>query len=358
MASIAREETGPGPSGAERLLLDAAHAARDADARVTAALADLFVSDRHRPTDRQRYAAARMLEALLDDLESDLRLGLIARLGDALPPAIGIARVAIVRPIFDRAGVLRDRELVALLLARAEEHRIAGAIRRIAEAGPEPAPPAALAIPAELEMPLLIAESRRSDEFGEPVIGGRDLPADLLHRLIWWVAAALRDYLDRSAPLDPGARDEALSAAVLERLGEHDESRTLEGAAMRIALAGPADDDSLFEAFRAGHVSLFAAILAVRARVDYQSAFTMATDPSLGALAVVLRAIDATTEVAAPILLQMAAINGLSEALLEERINDWLDLDLARAREAVRPWRLDRAFRAAIADIGRERRSR
>lgn len=359
MASIAREENGPPPpTGAERLLADAAFAAREADARVSAALNDLFVPDRHRPSDRQRAAIARMLDALVEDLESDLRIGLIERLGDAVPPAIGVARIAIARPIFDRAGVLRDRDLVALLLARAEEHRIAEGIRRIGEADPDPGRPGLLALPPELEMPFLIAESRRVDGLGEPTLSARDLPVDLLHRTIWWAAAALRDYLDRAAILDPAARDEALTAGVFERLASHDEGETLEGAAMRVALNGPADDETLFEAFRSGHFSLFVATLAVRARVDYGSAFIMATDPSIGALAVVLRAIDASTEVAASILLQMAAINGLDEAKLEERVNDYLDLELEAAREAVRPWRLDRAFRAAIADIGRERRAR
>jgi hypothetical protein len=73
---------------------------------------------------------------------------------------------------------------------------------------------------------------------------------------------------------------------------------------------------------------------------------------------VLLRAIEAPTQVAAPILLQMAAINRISDAKLEERVNDFLDLDLASAQEAIRPWRLDRTFRHAIADIGRERRGR
>lgn len=358
MALTARDDSGSAPIGAARLLADAAYAAREADARVSAALVDLFVAERHRPNDRQRYGMARMLDALIEDLEGDLRIGLIERLGDAAPPAIGVARVAIVRPIFDRAGVLRDRDLVALLLARAEEHRIAEGIRRIAEADPEPSRPAPLPVSAELEMPFLIAASRRSDGAGEPTLSGRDLPVDLLHRLTWWVAAALRDYLDRAEPLAGAVRDDALAAAVVERLARHDESQTLEGAAMRVAMASPADDDSLFEAFRSGHFSLFVATLAVRARVDYASAFVMATDPSIGALAVALRAIDAATEVAASILLQMAAINGLSEAKLEERVNDYLDLELDQAREAVRPWRLDRAFRSAIADIGRERRAR
>jgi hypothetical protein len=358
MALTAREGSEAALTGPERLLADAAQVARQADARLTAALDDLFLPDFVRPTDLQRAAMANMLDALVTEMDRELRAMLIGQLGEQAPPALGVARIPILRPIFDRAGVLRDRELVALLLTRAEEHRIAQAIRRVAQVSPEPAPAIRLGVGPELESALQRAENRRTGSHGEPMVAVRDLPADLLHRLVWWGAAALRDYLERSTTLNPGLRDEALSAAVAARLSAHDEGQTLEAAAMRVAIAIGGDDALLFELFRAGRFSLFVALLAVRARIDFAPAFMMAADPGIGALAVLLRAIAAATEVAAPILLQMAAINRLPEAKLEERVNDFLDLDVAAAQEAVRPWRLDRAFRHAIADIGRERRQR
>ena len=149
-----------------------------------------------------------------------------------------------------------------------------------------------------------------------------------------------------------------MAAVVSNLLATHDEGQTLEAAAMRAALALGQGDDVLFELFRAGRFSLFVEKLAVRARIEFAPAFMLAADPGIGALAVLLRAVEASTQVAAPILLQMAAINRLSEAKLEERVNDFLDLDLGAAQDSVRAWRLDRAFRHAIADIGRERRQR
>lgn len=358
MPLTAREGNEAQVTGPDRLLAEAAQVARHADARLTAAINDLFLPDFVRPTDSQRAAMANMLDKLITDLDQTLRAGLVARLGDAAPPVLGVARIPIVRPIFDRAGVLRDRELVALLLSRVEEHRIRQTIRRVAEIHPVPAPQAALGIAPEIEAVLQLAENRRTDRHGEPSLSTEDLPADLLHRLVWWGAAALRDYLERSTPLDPARRDEALSAVVSNLLATHDEGQTLEAAAMRAALALGQGDDILFELFRAGRFSLFVAKLAVRARIEFAPAFMLAADPGIGALAVLLRAVEASTQVAAPILLQMAAINRLSEAKLEERVNDFLDLDLGAAQDSVRAWRLDRAFRHAIADIGRERRQR
>lgn len=358
MALTARDGGDAAPMGPDRLLADTAQVARHADARLTAALNDLFLPDFVRPTDSQRAAMANMLDDLVTEIDRDLRAGLITRLGEAAPPVLSVARIPIVRPIFDRAGVLRDRELVALLLARAEEHRIAQAIRRVAQISPEPTPVVQLSVAPELETMLQQAENRRTGSHGEPHITIRDVPADLLHRLFWWAAAALRDYLERSTSLDPGARDEALAGVVAMRLAAHDEGQTLEAAAMRVAIALNGDESLLFELFRAGRFSLFVALLAVRARIDFAPAFMLAADPGIGALAVLLRAVEASTQVSAPILLQMAAINRLSEAKLEERVNDFLDLDTAAAQDAIRPWRLDKAFRHAIADIGRERRQK
>jgi hypothetical protein len=358
MALTAREGGETAPTGPDRLLADAAAVARHADARLSAALQDLFMPDFVRPTDSQRAAMSNMLYDVVEEIERDLRRGLIERLGDDAPAVLGVQRIPIVRPIFDRAGVLKDRELVALLLTRAEEQRIAHAIRRVAQIDPEPAPQVALGVPPQVETALLTAEARRWGSQGAPALPARDLPAELLHKLLWWSAAALRDYLERTASLDGPRRDEALAAAVAQRLSEHDEGQALDAAAMRVAIACEASDALLFDLFRAGRFSLFVAMLAVRARLDYAPAFLLASDPGIGALAVLLRAVEAPTQVAAPILLQMAAINRISDAKLEERVNDFLDLDLSSAQEAIRPWRLDRTFRHAIADIGRERRGR
>lgn len=356
MASTAPFSGEPPLVGPDRLLADAAAVARHADARLSAVINDLFLPDFVRPTDQQRAAMAGMLSALIDEIEGELRESVAAKLGAAAPPVLSVARIPIVRPIFDRAGVLKDRDLIALLLTRAEEHRICRALLRIAHVQPIPAATQSPAAGPADDAALLAAERRRSGPDGEPRLAAADLPAELLHRLLWWAAAALRDYLARMAPIDAGVRDEAIATAVRERLAAHDEGRALEGAAMRVALAGDGGDERMIDAFRGGRFSLFVAMLAVRARLDFAPAFLLAADPGIGALAVLLRAVEASTQTAAPILLQMAAVNQVGDEKLEERVGDFLDLTAEAARDAIRPWRLDRAFRGAIADIGRERR--
>lgn len=358
MALSMREEGSVLPDGPDRLLADTAQVARHADARLTAALNDLFLPDFVRPTDLQRAVMSRALDELVTGLDHDLRAALAERLGANAPPVLTVERVPILRPIFDRAGVLRDRALIGLLLARAEEHRVDHAILRVAGLAPRDGAPPRLPLDPELEAALAGAESRRRGLHGQPHLDAADLPADLLHRLLWRAAAALRDYLGRTTALDGGERDQALAAIVHARLAVHDEGASLESLSMRAAMSLPSDDTLLLSVFQAGRFGLFVALLAVRARLDHGPAFLLASDQSLGALAVLLRAIEAPTQVAAPILLQMAAVNGIGDVKLEERVNDFLDLDLSAAREALRPWQLDAAFRDAIADVGRERRQR
>ena len=93
--------------------------------------------------------------------------------------------------------MLRDSELSNVLVRRVEEHRYwkanapaAGAdellFALVRDADEE--------IAAEA-MELVIARSRRFDRFQEPAMGAVELPAELQHKLVWMVAAALRHYI-------------------------------------------------------------------------------------------------------------------------------------------------------------------
>lgn len=352
-----------GAPGAERLLSDAASAARGADDRLSAALIDLFLPEPHRPSDRQRHVMTQYLEKLVDDVEADLRHRLLMLPAEGVPAAlieaIGTARIEIAAPILARANVLRDTALVALLLTRAEEERIVAMLRRAAESGSDTSTDdgspfeASDAKGARLEMALLIAESRRFDRFNRPAIAAGDLPAEIEHRLVWLVAAALRDYMIRVHAIEPVRADDMIVAAVNAALGAHDEGATIEAAAMRVARhlrkRGLDGDAALVRVLRQGRFTLFVAILAVRARIDHSTAVAMASDPEGARLTVLLRAIGAGNETAAAILLDLAPAG--AESRVEDHVANFEALTPDAAIEAIRPWRLDGAYRAAIADL-------
>lgn len=346
--------------GAQRLLADAARAAQGARRRL-ASLVDLFLPDSMRLTDYQRVTIRRFIARLVSAIEGDLRQRLIAghaaRFSNDAIAALGSARVAIAMPILERARALHDVELVSLLLARVEEQRIATGLRQAggSDNGPGKLVEALLSDSdpaiASAAMALVIAESRRFFVFDESAVPRSDLPADLQYRLVWWVAAALREYLTTTHAADPAQVDIAIMDVATASLSSHDEGETLESAAMQLALLlgerGWLDDDVLKSACLEGHMALFVAILAARAGFDFESARGMALPPYGERLIVLLKAVGVTREAAAAIVVALGAD--------DVRINDYMmaydELESAQAMEAIRPLKIDGGYRNAIVGL-------
>jgi uncharacterized protein (DUF2336 family) len=354
---------------AERLLSEAAEAARVAPVRASAAAVDLFLPDDARLSDQQRGTMAQLLAKLVQAVEQDLRRRLIPHIEggapDALIAALSSDHVEIASPLLARTGLLHDAELVALLLRRSEEHRLVTALR-LATVGQADGEDAAPHVPplldrllqsgeagvSEAAMALLIAESRRYDHFQEPLVARTDLPAEIQHRLVWWTAAALRHHIHRHHAIGAAFADRAITAAANEVLAAHDESEALESRALQLARV-VADHDGLEDAFVSDAIAdarlmLAVAALAVRGGIDLVSAWEMAADPAR--LAVLLRAVGMKRAAAATVL--MALCDGERH---EERVADLAAafdaLEWPRAQEAIRPWKLDSFYRRAIADL-------
>lgn len=342
--------------GAERLLADAARASYGGRKRV-AALVDLFLPDEMRLSDYQRVTVRRFIARLVAAIEQDLRERLLTASGASFPPelsaALASARVSLALPVLERARALHDIELVSLLLARVEEQRLAARLRGRGEGGK-----LAEALLAEEDervssaaMALLIAESRRHFVFDEPVLARTDLPADLQYRLVWWVAAALRDHMIRAHQVDHAVADAAIVEAANASLIGYDEGETLESAALRlahiVAERGWLDDNVLRAACAEGRMALFVAMLAVRGGLDFEAARGMALPPFGERLIVLLRAIDASRETAGAIILTL----GDDDALLADQLDAFDRLTRERALEIVRPWRVGGGYRSAIAAL-------
>lgn len=355
---------GPRPSP-DRLLANASRAADGARQRVATTLVDLFLPTDTRLSEQQRVAMKRILGALVRVIEDEFRQRLIDVLGDAAKPevaaALAVARVEIAAPILERGRLLHDAELIAVLLRRADEHRLATALGRVADREAEAAglidrllddPEPAIAAAA---MAVLIAESRRFDRFGDAIVARTDLPAELQHRLIWWVAAALRDYMVERHGIDPIAADRPLVATASAMLAGYDETETLEGRAFKLAyrlqLQGALDDGLLAEALSDGQLALFVAALGLRAGIDGTATWDIVADPSGTRLAVLLRALDCPRDIAGDILLRLAMADGRDEAELANQLDAFDLLDAVRARDALRPWRVDGDYRRAIAAL-------
>ena len=351
---------------ADRLLGDAARAHMAGRERIRLALIDLFVPDGRRLRDIERTAAANLFQRLIATVEDDLRDRIGQRLevkDPALAAAVTAGATPIAAPMMEHAGLLRDSELVALVLRRAEEHRLSLTLRLAAARNAElvletpvidtlvdDADPAI----AGAAMAMIVAESRRIDRFQDPVLARTDLPAEAQHRLIWRVAACLRRYMIDIGRLEPGVADREVGAAAQALLAGYDEATTLEGRAIALALllraADRLDDPLIARALAEGRVAFAVAGLALRAGIEFIAAWDMLFDADGSRLAVLLCAIGMAHGTAADILFRCVP-SDVDPDTAAGRIEAFMMLDRRRAEETLRPWRLDPAFRSAIDDL-------
>jgi uncharacterized protein (DUF2336 family) len=341
-------------SDAARLLLAAARE------RFAVAATELLLPERTRLSEWQRLTAASLLERLVGGIEDQLRASLAEhfRSHDALHAALSSAHVEIALPILERASVLGDQELGTILVRRVEEHRFwkayaaSGGDEFLVELIRDPDPE----IAAEA-MGLVTARSRRFDRFQEPVMGRIELPADLQHRLVWLVAAALRHYIVQQHGL--AAVDGAIEQAASALLSAYDEGDAFEVRAMRLARrlqrAGRLDGALLARLLGEGALPLFIGGAAALAGLDYPAAWEVLSDPRGRGPALLLRAAALARADAAAILLLLNAhgrlFSGAEGDATEQQLELFDGVDEDAARDVLRLWQADPGYRASVARL-------
>lgn len=342
-------------SDAARLLLAAARE------RFAVAATDLLLPDRARLTEWQRLTAAALLSRLVRGLEDEMRARLAVRFEghEALHAALSSAHVPIALPILERAEALRDPDLSNVLVRRVEEHRYWKA--HAPAAGSEDLLFALVRDPDEEiaaeAMELVVARSRRFDRFQEPVMGQIELPAELQHKLVWIVAAALRHYIVQHHQV--AAADAAIEEAASALFAGYDESATLEARAVRLArrlhAAGRLDGALLARALGEGLLPLCIAGAGVRAALDYAAAWEVLADPRGRGPALLLCAGGIERQAAAAILLLLNSrghlISGAEGEATATQLELYDTLDEAAARDVLRLWQADPLYRASVARI-------
>lgn len=341
-------------SDAARLLLAAARE------RFAVAAADLLLPDSARLTEWQRLTAAALLTRLIHGIEDDLRARLALRFEghDALHAALSSARVPIALPILERAGVLGDADLGNVLVRRVEEHRFwkahapAEGSDLLFELVRDPDEE----IAAEA-MELVIARSRRFDRFQEPDMGQVDLPAELQHKLVWLVAAALRHYIVQQHGL--AAVDGVIEEEASALIAGHDEGAILEARAMRLARRlhqkGRLDGEALARILAEGMLPLFIAGLAALAGLEHDAAWEVIADPRGRGPAILLRAAGIGRDPAASILFVANSrgplVSGVEGDATAAQLELFDSLDQGAAEDVLRLWRADPGYRRSVARV-------
>lgn len=181
----------------------------------------------------ERDLAARILCDLLGDVEMAVRRRLAERLAAAgagtadLCAWLGNDEIEVARPILMRSKVIRDDQLTAIVRQRTREHRIAIAMRE--QVGPELAaalaergePEVLVALVANAQAELgrealvkAVMASRQERRLHAPLLSRTDLPADLAHRMFWWVSGGLRLAILRDHRIDERTLDALLEQSI------------------------------------------------------------------------------------------------------------------------------------------------
>ncbi len=366
--SIDRRDMDDGPRrGATALLARAAVADVRAEDRLSTAIDDFFLDGQDRLDDRLRLAMATLLGDLARGVEGALR-GYAARLLAArAAPALADALAADAPASLDRlvdAGLIRDAELMRDLFGRVRQDLLADALPSQAPEDPDrPSLLPRLAASADTvvgpsAIALLSAESRRRVPPGPGQSIPTDLPADLHHRLVWWITAVLRERFGDVAGDTLPALDRALAEAALRSIAAHDEGDRLEAIALRLAGAIDAQPNELpallTEALGDRRLSLFVALLAYALGLDYADTRDVVLDPAGERLWLLLRALDLDRASIARIGLALSDadprrdLDGFAEAL-----DDIVAIPPDTARQALAPLLLHRDYRAALVALGR-----
>jgi hypothetical protein len=353
--------------GVTALLARAATADARAEDRLHVAVADFFLDDTARLDDRTRIALAATLGDLIQAVERALRYHaarlLVARDAATLATAIESDDASAFQRLA-AAGMLRDPELMRELLGRVRQDLLTDALA--GESPEDPDRPSLLprltaapdTVIAGSAAALLTAESRRRIPAAPGQPAATDLPAELHHRVIWWVAAALRDGFVDLADDSHVVLDRALVDAALRSIAAHDEGDRLEATALRLASALDPQAQELavllVEALADRRLSLFIALLARALGLEYADAREIVLDTDGERLWLVLRALE----------LDRAAIARIGLALCDadparnvdrfaDGIDDIVAVAPATARHALAPLLLHRDYRAALVALGR-----
>ncbi len=329
---------------------------------LTVAIDDFFLPEDARLDERTRSGLSTLLRGLVETVEGEVREHAVRLLHGRGESALVVA-LGDPSSIFARlwqAGLLRDSDLMAELVSRVRQELMGLALPMHAPEDPER--PSLInrfvqhpdRVVAAGAMAVLIAESRRR---GSPDAGQftrTDLPAELHHRLVWWVAAGLRERVGEGGD----ALDLALSEAAQRSLAAYDEGDRLEATAMRFAAAIDAQPQELpgllVESLADRRIVLFIALLGHAMGVTYALARDIVLDSAADRLWLALRALELGREPVAQIGYALCEADPRRDL---EAFADMLEaittVSPQAAREALAPLKLHPDYRAAVVALER-----
>jgi uncharacterized protein (DUF2336 family) len=362
----------------EQLLALARLRSDEGRAELFAVMGDLFHDRSDVLSAHERALMLDILEKLIGEVARDVKRKLALRLADApgLPRELAVLlandEIDVATPILLRSAVLQDVDLIEVIRHRSRQHILTVAMRRdlsstvsdaLVETGDRDVIRTLLenqdASIAKVTLAYLVEQSKAVDEFQEPLVRRRDLPTDLARRMIYWVAAALRQALLDRFDIDPATLDDRLEPLVKDEVAEAVAQAELDEASAVLARALGAGRQLtprlLLQTLRKGEVQLFEAMFAEMSGLRLRLITRIAYEPGGQGLAVAARGMGLNREEFATIyLLTRRARNAqatFAPADLGRALEFFDRLSHAAAETVLTRWRRDPDYLFAIRSI-------
>ena len=315
---------------------------------------DFFLDPAKRLTEQERALMTAMLHCLVSDVADAIR----AALAGGRVAANDESDSALIEGL-TASGLLDEPTLMALLLRRADEERIATAAR--ARSGRREARVLQGLVShdygavAAAAMALILGRGRRRDRFGQCLVSYDDLAPASAESLVHSVAAALRSELAaaRGAP----SADAELADACERVLESHDEERGIDaltaGLVHFLDEAGGLTDELVLAAANEGEVGFVADVLARRAGIAGDSAIDELLSGDATHVMGLLRMAGMSRTLSAGLLAGIGDLLGIADAGAAIGAFDRMtDLEV----QAARSWLLTApGYRTALDRLGQGR---
>jgi hypothetical protein len=315
---------------------------------------DFFLNPAERLTEQERALMTAMLHCLISDVAAAIRAALPG--GRTAANDEGDAQLI---EQLTASGLLDEPELMALLLRKADEERIATAAR--ARGGRREARVLQGLVSHEYgavaaaAMALILGRGRRRDRFGQCLIAFDDLSPAAAESLVHAIAAGLRREL--SATRGVSAADLELAEAADRVLSQRDEERGMDALTAAVVHfleeAGGVTDELVLAAANEGEVAFVADVLARRGSLSPNSAEDELLSGEPKQVMALLRLTGSSKELAAGLLAGIGDLLGIEDAGAAMSIFETLgDAQV----QAARAWLLTApSYRSALERLGQGR---
>ncbi len=354
----------------EKLLELAHQRALNGKGGLAASIAEMCLAAQSGLTERELTLAFEILRLLVDKVEVRIRRHIADYLADRkdvptdLIQFLANDEITVAYPIILHSELLREEDLLKIVVEQSVRHRQAVAIRpyvssdvtdKLVEFDEAEVLTTLIcnetAEISETSMQVLVDRSLEIEAYREPLAHRKEMTPTLAGRMYVWVGDALRDYIVHNFQIDPDTVSDSLSHAADTRDGPASQATGTppqRGAALSEIPSPPADEEqdgghALLRYLNTSDIPAFESAFAGRLNLSVQAMGVILYDSTLEALAIAAKAASIAPEVFSEILCHLSGVRPADDYRASKEYSDAMDyfsgLDDAGAMDLLDKWR-------------------